>query len=99
MELHYHFTMNPTCTDLAKNLKNTTCISPRPKSTWKDEKERNLGKNLGPWQEGEVGNDPTGQNPRRAAGDGDPAKASGAVLGQERERDGVGNRDEWVWGS
>ena len=43
----------------------------------------NLGKNLGPWQEGEVGNGPTGRNPRRAAEDGDPAKASGAVLGRE----------------
>ena len=99
MQLHYHSTTNPTCTDLAKNLKNTTCISPKPRSTRKDKKKRHLGKNLGPWQEGEVGNDPTGRNPWRAARDGDPAKASGAVLGQERERDGVGNRDEWVWGS
>ena len=42
-----------------------------------------------------VGNDPTGRNPRRVAGDGDPARASGAVL--ERER--LGERDnEWVWG-
>ena len=61
---------------------NTTCISPKPKST---KKERNLGKNLGPWQEEVVGNDPTGRNPRRVAGDGDLARASGAVL--ERERD------------
>ena len=42
-----------------------------------------------------VGNDPTGRNPRRVAGDGDPARASGAVLERERhvERD-----NEWVWG-
>ena len=32
-----------------------------------------------------VGNDPTGRNPRRVAGDGDPARTSGAVLEQERE--------------
>ena len=44
-----------------------------------------MGKYQGPWQEGEVGNDPTGRNARRAAGDGDPARSSGAVLGQERE--------------
>ena len=35
-----------------------------------------------------MGNDPTGRNPRRAAGVGDPAKASDAVLWQERERRG-----------
>ena len=33
-----------------------------------------------------MGNDPTGQNARRADGDGDPTRFSGAVLGQERER-------------
>ena len=33
-----------------------------------------------------MGNDPTGWNLRRAAGDGDPARLSGAVLEQERER-------------
>ena len=31
-------------------------------------------------------NDPTGRNPRRVAGDGDPARVSCAVLEQERER-------------
>ena len=48
-----------------------------------------------------MGIDSTGRNARRAAGDGDPARSSGAVLGQERERerDEVGKRDEWVWGS
>ena len=46
-----------------------------------------------------MGIDPTGRNARRAAGDGDPARSSGAVLGQERERDDVRGRDEWVWGS
>jgi len=69
----------------SKNLMNTTCISPRPRSTRKEEKERNMGKNLGPWQEGEVGNDRTDRNPRRAVEDGDPARASGAILRQERE--------------
>ena len=39
-----------------------------------------------------VGNDPTSWNPRRAAGDGDPARASGIVLEQERDRHG--ERDE-----
>ena len=34
-----------------------------------------------------MGIDPTGRNARRAAGDGDPARSSGAVLGQERERE------------
>ena len=34
-----------------------------------------------------MGNDPTGRNPRRAAGDGDPARTSGAVLERERERE------------
>ena len=33
-----------------------------------------------------MGNDPTGRNARRVAGDGDPARSSGAVVGQERER-------------
>ena len=46
-----------------------------------------MGKNLGPWQEEVVGNDPTGRNPRRVAGDRDPARASGAVLERERERE------------
>ena len=32
-----------------------------------------------------MGNDPIGQNVRRAAGDENPARFSGAVLGQERE--------------
>ena len=50
------------------------------------ERERDLGRNLVPWQEEVVGNDPTGRNARRAAGDGDPSRFSGAVLGQERER-------------
>ena len=45
-----------------------------------------------------VGNDPTGRNPRRVAGDGDPARASGAVLEQERERDVGRETSEWVWG-
>ena len=31
------------------------------------------------------GDDPTGRNLRRAAGDGDPARASGAVLERETE--------------
>jgi len=58
-----------------------------------------LGRNLVPWQEGVVGNDPTGENARRVAGDEDPASASSAVLGEERERGGVGERGKWVWGS
>ena len=78
---------------------NYTCISPRPRSTRTEQKEKDLGKYRGPWQEDEVGNDPAGRNARRAAGDGDPARAEGVVLGQEREIDGVGKRDEWVWGS
>ena len=34
-----------------------------------------------------VGNDPTGRNPRRVAGDGDLARVSGVVLERERERE------------
>ena len=64
-----------------------------------EQEGKNLGNYRGPWQECEVGNDPTGRNARRAAGDGDPARSSSAVLGQERQRDEVGKRDEWVWGS
>ena len=67
----------------------------KPRSERTTKKKRDLGKNLGPWQEEVVGNDPTGRNPRRVAGDGDPARASGAVLERERR----GERDnEWVWG-
>ena len=45
-----------------------------------------MGRNLVPWQEEVVGNDPTGWNPRRVVGDGDPARVSGTVLERERER-------------
>ena len=58
----------------------------KPRSERTAKEERDLGRNLVPWQEEVVGNDPTGRNPRRAAGDGDPARFSDAVLGQERER-------------
>ena len=58
----------------------------KPRSKRMNQKERDFGRNLGPWQEEVVGNNPIGRNPRRAAGDGDPAMAFGAVLGQERER-------------
>ena len=68
---------------------------PKPRSKRTAKKKRDLGKNLGPWQEEVVGNDPTDRNPRRVAGDGDPVRASGAVLERERR----GERDnEWVWG-
>ena len=68
---------------------------PKPRSNRTTKKKRDLGKNLGPWQEEVVGNDPTGRNPRRVAGDGDLARASGTVLERERR----GERDnEWVWG-
>ena len=50
-----------------------------------NKREMDLGRNLVPWQEGVVGNDHTGWNARRAARDGDPARCSGVVLGQERE--------------
>ena len=43
-------------------------------------------RNLVPWLEGEVGIDPTSRNARRAARDRDPARSSGVILGQERER-------------
>ena len=62
----------------------------KPRSESTNKRERDLGRGLDPWQEEVVGNDPTGRNPRRAAGDGDPERTSGAVLEQERERDGVG---------
>ena len=51
-----------------------------------------FGKDLGPWQEHVVGNDPTGRNRRRAAGGGDPAKDAGLDL--ERGREG-----EMKWGN
>ena len=57
----------------------------KPRSERTTKKKRDLGKNLGPWQEEVVGNDPTDRNPRRVAGDRDPARTSGAVLEQERE--------------
>ena len=60
------------------------------------ERERDLGRNLVPWQEEVVANDPTDRNPRRVAGDGDSARASGTVL--ERERDMERETNEWVWG-
>ena len=72
---------------------------PKPRSTTTGQKERDRGRYWVPWQEGEVGINPTGWNARRVAGDGDPARSSGAVLGQEREREAVRGRDEWVWGS
>ena len=65
----------------------------KPRSKQTNQRERDLGKNLGPWQEEVVGNDPTGRNPRRVAGDGDPARASGAVLEQEREKETWGKRE------
>ena len=34
-----------------------------------------------------MGNDATSRNARKAAGDGDSARSSGTVLGQERERE------------
>ena len=52
-----------------------------------NKREMDLGRNLVPWQEEVVGNDPTGRNLRRAARDGDPARVSGAVLERERERE------------
>ena len=71
---------------------NYTCISPRPRSKRMEHEGKNLGKYRGPRQECEVGNDPTGRNARRAARDGDPGRVSGAVLGQERERDDMGRK-------
>ena len=71
-------------------------VSPqKPRSKRTAKKKRDLGKNLGPWQEEVVGNDPTGRNPRRAAGDGDPARTSGAVLERERRS---GERDDGYGG-
>ena len=64
----------------------------KPRSERMNKRERDLGRNLVPWQEEVVGNDPTGRNPGRAAGDRDPARVSGALLGQERERDVVGKK-------
>ena len=73
-------------------------VSPqKPRSKRTAKKKRDLGKNLGPWQEEVVGNDPTGRNPRRVAGEEDPARTSGAVLEQERERDVGRETSEWVW--
>ena len=63
----------------------------KPRDERTNQRERDLGRNLVPWQEGVVGNDPTGRNVRRVAGDGDPARSSGAVLGR-RERDDLGKR-------
>ena len=64
----------------------------KPRNERTNQRERDLGRNLVPWQEEVVGNDPIGRNARRAAGDGDPVRVSCAVLGQERERDGVGKK-------
>ena len=67
-------------------ISRTQASPQKPRDKITNKKERDLGKNLGPWQEEVVGNDPTGRNPKRAAGDGDPARDSGPVLEQGRER-------------
>ena len=60
---------------------------PKPRSKTTRQREKDQGRYRVPWQEGEVGIDPTSRNTRREAGDGDPARSSGAVLGQKRERE------------
>ena len=70
----------------------------KPRSESTNKRERDLGRNLVSWQEKVVGNDPTGWNPRRAAGDGDTIRVSGTVLERERETT-QREKDEWVWGS
>ena len=66
----------------------------KPRSESTNKRERDLGRNLVSWQEKVVGNDPTGWNPRRAAGDGDTIRVSGTVLEREREREiGGGERN------
>ena len=58
--------------------------TPNPKN-----KERELGKNLGPYKEHVVGNDPTGRNHGRVPDGGDPATNAGSVLERGRERGDV----------
>ena len=70
----------------------------KPRNERTNQRERDLGRNLVPWQEGVVGNDPTRRNASIAVGDGDPARFSDAVLGQEREKRHA-RRSESVWGS
>ena len=67
----------------------------KPRSKGTNKKGRDLGKDLVPWQEGVVGNDPTGRNPRRAAGEGDPARAPVPFVGR---REGEAAREEGVNG-
>ena len=76
--------------DKDKKNTRTTSIAPKPKNNNRAKRRGDLGRNLHPWQEVEVGNDPTGRNARRVAGGGDPARSSGGVLERERERDDVG---------
>ena len=64
---------------------------PRGKRTTK--RERDLGRNLVPWQEEVVGNDPTGRNHRRAAGGGDPVTNAGSVLEHGRGRHNMERED------
>ena len=64
-----------------------TSLPHKPRGKASNKNERELGKDLGPWQEHVVGNDPTRRNRRRAAGGGDPARDAGPVLDRWRERE------------
>ena len=85
--LHNTTLLKPSLAKIWPKISRTQSISPKPKDKTTRKRERDLGRNLVPWQEEVVGNDPTGRNPRRAAGDGDLARASGAVLERERGRE------------
>ena len=88
----YYTPSSYSCKDLAYESLEHTSLPQKPRGKEHNKNKRGKGKDLGPWQEHVVGNDPTRRNHGRAAGGGDPATDAGPVLerGRERERDDVG---------
>ena len=76
---------------LSLRISRTHKSPPKPRDNKHNKNEKELGKDLGPWQEHVVGNNPTGRNHGRAAEGGDPATDAGSVLERGRERDEMGN--------
>ena len=88
-----------SCRDLAEKSQEHASLPQNLEKTNTIITEKDLGKNLGPWQEHVVGNDPTGRNHGRAAGGGDPATNAGSVLERGRERGEVGEELRMGMGS
>ena len=86
----YYSPTSYSCIDLAYKSQEHTSLPHKPRGKENNKNEREMGKDLGPWQEHVVGNDPTGRNHGRAARGGDPVTDAGPVLERGRERDDVG---------